>query len=59
MALVINELTIQTKLVDEFDNLNKNEIYQILDKLKNENLRLKKELKLLEEKFENIKYINS
>ena len=41
------------------ENLNKNEIYQILDKLKNENLRLKKELKLLEEKFENIKYINS
>ena len=58
MSLIINELTIQTKLVDEFDDLNKNEISKALDILKAENIKLKKEIKMLQEKFENIRHID-
>ncbi len=58
MSLIINELTIQTKLVDEFDDLNKNEISKVLDILKAENIKLRKEIKMLQEKFENIRHID-
>lgn len=58
MSLIINELTIQTKLVDEFDDLNKNEISKALDILKAENIKLRKEIKMLQEKFENIRHID-
>jgi len=54
MALIINELTVQTKVVDEENNLDKSEIYKILEDLKNENLKLKKKIIYLENKVENL-----
>ena len=54
MALIINEIVVQTKLVDEEDILDKEEILQLLKKLESENIRLKKQLAVINEKIDNI-----
>lgn len=54
MALVIDELVVQTKLVDESVGLDKDEIYRMLDSLRAENIKLKKDLAILKEKLDSV-----
>lgn len=51
MALIINELTVQTKLVDETDILDKDEIFELIKDIKLENIKLRRQLAEIREKL--------
>jgi len=54
MALIIEQMTIQTKLVDEENNITDEQILELIKALKKENKDLKKELASLRELVEEI-----
>ena len=54
MALIIEQMTIQTKLVDEENNITDEQILELIHSLKKENKELKKELASLRELIEEI-----
>jgi len=54
MALIIEQMTIQTKLVDEENNITDEQILELIKTLKKENKDLKKELASLRELVEEI-----
>ena len=57
MALIINELTVQTKLVDDTDMINKEKIYEIIKKLEIENIKLRRQVAEIKEKLNIVGYL--
>ena len=51
MALIINEITVQTKLVDDTDIIDKEKIYEIIKNLEIENIKLRRQLAEIKEKL--------
>ena len=57
MALIINELTVQTKLVDDTDMINKEKIYEIIKNLEIENITLRRQVAEIKEKLNIVGYL--
>lgn len=57
MALIINELTVQTKLVDDTDMINKEKIYEIIKNLEIENIKLRRQVAEIKEKLNIVGYL--
>jgi len=54
MALIIEQMIIQTKLVDEENNITDQQILELINSLKKENKELKKELSNLRKLIDDI-----
>lgn len=54
MALIIEQMIIQTKLVDEENNITDEQILELINSLKKENKELKKELSNLRKLIDDI-----
>jgi hypothetical protein len=54
MALIIEQMIIQTKLVDDENNITDEQILELINSLKKENKELKKELSNLKKLIDDI-----
>ena len=54
MALIIEQMIIQTKLVDDENNITDQQILELMNSLKKENKELKKELSNLKKLIDDI-----